>query len=411
MTTSPRKIAVAYSGGLDTSCIIPWLKEHYDADVVAVVADVGQGERELDGIEQKARNTGACACVIMDLRKEFLEEFAFPMAIMGSVYEGRYLMGTSIARPCIARAQVLAALDTGCDALAHGCTGKGNDQVRFESVYAALAPQLQVIAPWRLPEWELRSREAMLGYLEARQIPCAASKEKLYSRDANIWHISHEGGDLEDPWKAPPEDVWMLTASPAEAPDQPQDVTISFECGFPVAIDGRRMDSVSIMNCLNAIASRHGVGRIDLVENRLVGMKSRGAYETPGGTILMEGLRGLEQLVLDRDTLHWRQRLALDFAEHVYNGTWFTPVREAMWAAAQSIARVMTGEVVVRCFKGSACAVRRRSPHSLFSHDFATFGQDQVYDHQDATGFIRLFSLSSRIRALKQDHATEGLAR
>ncbi|MBM4051546.1 MAG: argininosuccinate synthase [Planctomycetes bacterium] len=411
MPTSPTKIAVAYSGGLDTSCIIPWLREHYDADVVAVVADVGQGDRELDGIEQKARSTGACACVVMDLKREFLEEFAFPMAIMGSVYEGRYLMGTSIARPCIARAQVTAALQTGCDALAHGCTGKGNDQVRFESTYAALAPQLTVIAPWRLPTWELRSREAMLDYLAARNIPCAASKEKLYSRDANLWHISHEGGDLEDPWKSPPEDVWMLTTSPAQAPDQHQDVMISFRGGFPTAIDGRAMDSVSIMNTLNAIAGRHGVGRIDLVENRLVGMKSRGAYETPGGTILMEALRGLEQLVLDRDTLHWKQRLALEFGDHVYNGTWFTPVRAAMWASAQSIAKVMDGDVVVRCYKGTAAAVRRRSPNSLFSQNFATFGQDEVYDHKDADGFIRLFSLPSRIRALKQNAATQDLAR
>jgi argininosuccinate synthase len=411
MPTSPTKIAVAYSGGLDTSCIIPWLREHYDADVVAVVADVGQGDRELDGIEQKARSTGACECVVMDLKQEFLEEFAFPMAIMGSVYEGRYLMGTSIARPCIARAQVTAALQTGCDALAHGCTGKGNDQVRFESTYAALAPQLSVIAPWRLPTWNLRSREAMLDYLAERNIPCAASKEKLYSRDANLWHISHEGGDLEDPWKAPPDDVWMLTASPAQAPDQHQDVTISFKGGFPTAVDGRSMDSVSIMNTLNAIAGRHGVGRIDLVENRLVGMKSRGAYETPGGTILMEALRGLEQLVLDRDTLHWKQRLALEFGDHVYNGTWFTPVRAAMWAAAQSVAQVMDGDVVVRSFKGTASAVRRRSPNSLFSQNFATFGQDEVYDHKDADGFIRLFSLPSRIRALKQNVATKDLAR
>jgi argininosuccinate synthase len=251
----------------------------------------------------------------------------------------------------------------------------------------------------------------MLDYLAERNIPCAASKEKLYSRDANLWHISHEGGDLEDPWKAPPDDVWMLTTSPAQAPDQHQDVTISFKGGFPTAVDGRSMDSVSIMNTLNAIAGRHGVGRIDLVENRLVGMKSRGAYETPGGTILMEALRGLEQLVLDRDTLHWKQRLALEFGDHVYNGTWFTPVRAAMWAAAQSVAQVMDGDVVVRCFKGTASAVRRRSPNSLFSQNFATFGQDEVYDHKDADGFIRLFSLPSRIRALKQNVATQDLAR
>jgi argininosuccinate synthase len=396
--TTPKKVCVAYSGGLDTSCIIPWLRETYGCAVVACVADVGQGERELEGIGEKATKSGAAECIVVDLKEPFLREFAFPMAIAGAVYENRYLMGTSIARPIIARAQVEVALATGCDALCHGCTGKGNDQVRFESTYAALAPQLRVISPWRI--WDLKSREAMLAYLKARNIPTTASAEKIYSRDANIWHISHEGGELEDPWNAPPEDVWMITASPKDAPDRPEDVVVEFRKGFPVAVNGTAMGPVELMTELNAIGARNGVGRVDICENRLVGMKSRGVYETPGGTILMEAVRGLEQLVLDRETLHYRERIALDFAKVIYNGTWFSPMREAMWASFESIARVMDGEVAVRCYKGRAEAVRRRSPNSLFHHGFATFGEDEVYDHKHSEGFIRLFSLPMRIRAL-----------
>jgi argininosuccinate synthase len=409
MTTSshPQRIALAYSGGLDTSCIIPWLVETYGCEVVAVVADVGQGAHELEGIEAKARSTGASQCVVVDLRRRFLEEFAFPMAIAGAVYEGRYLLGTSIARPIIAQAQVDAALTTGCDALCHGCTGKGNDQVRFESTFAALAPHLQVIAPWRL--WDLRSREAMLAYLAERKIPCAASAEKIYSRDANIWHISHEGGDLEDPWKAPPADVWMRTCDPAAAPDTHDEVTISFAAGMPIALDGMPKDPVALITALNEIAGRHGVGRVDIVENRLVGMKSRGVYETPGGTVLMEALRGLEELCYDRDTLHWRERVAHDFAKVIYEGTWFTPMREALWAGISSAARALNGDVRVRLFKGRATTVGRRSPNSLYSEAFATFGADEVYDHRHAEGFIRLFSLPSRIRTLNaMAHASHG---
>lgn len=395
----PRRVSLAYSGGLDTSCIIPWLVETYGCEVIAVVADVGQGARELDGIQEKAIRSGATKCVIKDLRKAFLEEFAYPMAITGSVYEGRYLLGTSIARPIIARAQVEVALAEDCDALSHGCTGKGNDQVRFECTFAALAPHLPVIAPWRL--WDLKSREQMLDYLKVRSIPCAASAEKIYSRDANIWHISHEGGDLEDPWKAPPEDVWMLTCDPKLAPDAGAEITVSFRSGFPTALDGVPMDSVTLLENLNRVGGAHGIGRIDLVENRLVGMKSRGAYETPGGTILMEALRGLEQLCYDRDTMQWRQKLALDFARIVYEGTWFTPVREVLWASAQNAAQVLDGDVRVRLFKGTATVSGRRSPNSLYSQDFATFGADDVYDQTHAEGFIRLFSLPARIRALR----------
>jgi argininosuccinate synthase len=320
------------------------------------------------------------------------------MCISGSVYEGRYLMGTSIARPIIARAQVEIALRTGCDAFCHGCTGKGNDQVRFESTYAALAPQLAVISPWRI--WDLKSREQMLGYLKERNIPCAASAEKIYSRDANMWHISHEGGELEDPWNAPPEDVWMISVSPKDAPDQYEDVMLSFSKGRPTHLNGKQMDPVALLAELNKIGGRNGVGRVDICENRLVGMKSRGVYETPGGTILMEAVRGLEQLVLDRETLHFREKLALDFAKIIYNGTWFSPTREAMWASFEAIAQVLDGDVVVRCYKGRAEAVKRRSPNSLFHHGFATFGEDEVYDHKHSEGFIRLFSLPLRIRAL-----------
>lgn len=395
----PRRVSLAYSGGLDTSCIIPWLVETYGCEVIAVVADVGQGARELEGIQEKAIRSGATKCVIKDLRKAFLEEFAYPMAITGSVYEGRYLLGTSIARPIIARAQVEVALAEDCDALSHGCTGKGNDQVRFECTFAALAPHLPVIAPWRL--WDLKSREQMLDYLKVRSIPCAASAEKIYSRDANIWHISHEGGDLEDPWKAPPEDVWMLTCDPKLAPDAGAEITVSFRSGFPTALDGVPMDSVTLLENLNRVGGAHGIGRIDLVENRLVGMKSRGAYETPGGTILMEALRGLEQLCYDRDTMQWRQKLALDFARIVYEGTWFTPIREVLWASAQNAAQVLDGDVRVRLFKGTATVSGRRSPNSLYSQDFATFGADDVYDQTHAEGFIRLFSLPARIRALR----------
>lgn len=395
----PRRVSLAYSGGLDTSCIIPWLVETYGCEVIAVVADVGQGARELEGIQEKAIRSGATKCVIKDLRKAFLEEFAYPMAITGSVYEGRYLLGTSIARPIIARAQVEVALAEDCDALSHGCTGKGNDQVRFECTFAALAPHLPVIAPWRL--WDLKSREQMLDYLKVRSIPCAASAEKIYSRDANIWHISHEGGDLEDPWKAPPEDVWMLTCDPKLAPDAGAEITISFRGGFPTALDGVPMDSVTLLENLNRVGGTHGIGRIDLVENRLVGMKSRGAYETPGGTILMEALRGLEQLCYDRDTMQWRQKLALDFARIVYEGTWFTPIREVLWASAQNAAQVLDGDVRIRLFKGTATVSGRRSPNSLYSQDFATFGADDVYDQTHAEGFIRLFSLPARIRALR----------
>ncbi|MDX2115798.1 MAG: argininosuccinate synthase [Planctomycetota bacterium] len=395
----PKKIVLAYSGGLDTSCIVPWLVENYGCEVVCAVGDVGQGDEELAGVEQKAVNSGAKACYVVDLKREFAEQYVFPTMIAGSIYEGRYLLGTSMARPILAKAQVEVARKVGADAVAHGCTGKGNDQVRFESAYAALAPDLEIVAPWRT--WELRSREDMLAYLEKRNIPTTASRTKIYSRDRNMWHISHEGGALEDPWNPPPDDIWVMTADPRKAPDTPRDVTIAFKAGVPRAVDGREMPGDTLIMALNDIAAPHGVGRVDLVENRLVGMKSRGCYETPGGTVLFEALRGLEELVLDRETRHHREHLAIRFGELVYNGQWFTPLREAIWESLRKIAEPLTGEVVVRLYKGTAVTIRRRSPSSLYAESFATFGKDEVYNQMDSKGFIRLFSLPSRIAAMK----------
>jgi argininosuccinate synthase len=396
-----KRVALAYSGGLDTSCIVPWLKENLGCDVVCVVGDVGQGAEELNGVEAKAINSGASECHVVDLRKAFLEEFVFPTMITGAMYEGRYLLGTAMARPILARGQVEVAKKTGCTALSHGCTGKGNDQVRFESAYAALAPEKEIIAPWRHPQWNLSGRMAMLEYLKARNIPTTASATKIYSRDKNLWHISHEGGAIEDPWNAPPEDAWTLTRSPAEAPDKAGEVTVGFARGRPVSIDGERYESFDLVAKLNEIGAAHGVGRVDLVENRRVGMKSRGLYETPGGTVICEGLRGLEELVLDRETRHYREHLGLTFAELVYDGRWFTPLREALWACADKMADGLDGEVTVRMYKGTATAIRRRSPNSLYAEKMVSFEGEEVYSQKDAGGFIRLLSLPERIRALK----------
>ncbi|MBL0869752.1 MAG: argininosuccinate synthase [Phycisphaerales bacterium] len=395
-----KRVVVAYSGGLDTSAVIPWLKENYGCEVYGVVGDVGQGAEELKGVEKKAINSGAEDCVVVDLKREFAEEYCFPMLISGAIYESRYLLGTSIARPILAKAQVEYALKIGADGLCHGCTGKGNDQVRFESTYAALAPNLEVIAPWRI--WDLRGREDLLKYLADRKIPTTATAKKIYSRDRNLWHISHEGAALEDPWNTVPDDIWMLTAHPWEAPSKFEDVSVTFVEGRPVKLNSKAMSGDELVIKLNQIAGRHGVGRVDIVENRLVGMKSRGCYETPGGTVLMEALRGLEQLVLDRETTYLRERLAVEFARDIYNGQWFTPKREALWAAFNQISRVMNGEIVVRLYKGTATTVRRKSPNSLFSEAFATFSKDEVYDQKDAGGFIRLYSLPSRIAALNE---------
>ena len=398
---SKKKVALAYSGGLDTSCIVPWLRENLDCEVVCVVGDVGQGSDELAGVEKKAKDSGAASCHVVDLKQRFVEDFVFPTIIAGSMYEGRYLLGTAMARPVLAKGQVDVALKTGCTALAHGCTGKGNDQVRFESAYAALAPELEIIAPWRMDNWKLSGRLAMLDYLKQRNIPTTASATKIYSRDRNLWHISHEGGTIEDPANAPPEDAWMLTANPAQAPDKPESVTVGFEHGRPRTLNGQTLSGAEIILKLNSIAGVHGVGRVDLVENRRVGMKSRGLYETPGGTVIVEALRALEELVLDRETRHYREHLGLTFAELVYDGRWFTPLREALWAAADHIAQPLTGEITVRLFKGTATAVQRKSPHSLYAEKMVSFEGEEIYSQKDAGGFIKLLSLGERIRAMK----------
>ena len=397
---SYKKIALAYSGGLDTSIIIPWLKENYPgAKIVAVCGDIGQGGDELTGLEEKARATGADEVFIADLRDEFVSEYLWRMVRAGGIYEHKYLLGTSIARPLLAKKQVDVALATGCDALAHGCTGKGNDQVRFELTYKALAPHLPVIAPWRV--WDIVSREDALEYAAAHNVPVQQSAAKIYSRDRNIWHISHEGAELEDPANAPLERMWMLTKSPEDAPGQPTDVTIGFEAGNPVSLNGQTMSPVALLEQLNKIGGDNGVGRIDLVENRFVGMKSRGCYETPGGTLIMAAHRELEALTLDKNTSHYKQRLALDYAEMVYNGLWFTPLREALDSFFSVVSETTTGEVTLRLYKGNLQPVSRKSPFSLYSMSIASFTMGADYDQKDARGFINLIGLPMQVRALQ----------
>ncbi len=384
-----RRAALAYSGGLDTSIIVPWLKEHYGCEVVCYCSDVGQGA-ELDGLEAKARKIGAAEVIVEDLRLPFVRDFCFPALRAGAVYEGTYLLGTSLARPLIASRQVWCAGETGSDALAHGCTGKGNDQVRFELTYMALAPHLPVIAPWR--EWDIVSREDAIRYAESHGVPLAQTRSDLYSRDANLWHISHEGGPLEDPASAPPESMWKLTAAPDRRPAKPETVTIGFEAGSPARLDGRALDPVALLTALNAIAGRHGVGRTDLVESRLVGMKSRGAYETPGGTVLFEALEDLCRVTLPHDLLRTRAELAPRMADLIYNGLWFSPLRLALQAFVDTALAAATGEVTVELFQGRAQAVARSSTQSLYRPDLASFDMTG-YDARQAEGFIRLFGL------------------
>ncbi len=400
MSKTVKKVVLAYSGGLDTSAIIPWLKENYGCEVVAFAADVGQGDEELEGLHEKAIASGASECHIVDLKQDFVADYIYPTVKTGAVYEGRYLLGTSMARPIIAKAQVEVAKQVGADAVCHGCTGKGNDQVRFESTFAALAPELTVIAPWR--EWDMESREDLLNYLAERDIQTSASLTKIYSRDANAWHISHEGGELEDPWCEPTKQVWTMTVDPEDAPDKPSYVNLCFEKGELVAIDGQQLSAYDALVKLNSAGAANGVGRIDIVENRLVGMKSRGCYETPGGTILMAAYKALECLVLDKASLKFREQVGLEFSHVMYDGRWFTPLCQALLAAAESFATKVTGEVVVKLYKGVATVTQQQSPNSLYSEDFATFGADDVYDQGHAEGFIRLYSLSSRIAALNE---------
>ena len=392
-------IVLAYSGGLDTSIIVPWLREKYDARVICVAADIGQGPEELAGVRAKAIESGAEECYVEDLREEFVRDFIFPTLRAGAVYNRKYLLGTSMARPLIAKRQVEVARAVGADALAHGCTGKGNDQVRFELTYMAFAPDLPVIAPWR--EWDIRSREDAIAYAAARNIPVAATKEKIYSRDRNLWHISHEGGILEDPAQAPPSDVFMLSTDPQDAPNASEDVVIGFVGGTPVSVNGRELSPVELIAALNEIGGRHGVGRIDLVEDRMVGMKSRGVYETPGGSLLYSAHSELEQLVLDRRTLAAKDLIAPRYADIVYEGRWWTTEREAYDAFVNVTQERITGTVTLRLYKGLAQVVGRQSQHALYDERFVTFGEDDVYEQSDAAGFIRLYGLPMRVRAIK----------
>jgi argininosuccinate synthase len=405
---SVKKVVLAYSGGLDTSIIIPWLKENYGAaEIVAYCGDVGQGD-DLEAVRRKALATGASQCIVEDLRESFVRDYCFKALSAGAVYEDSYLLGTALARPLLAYRQVQVALAQGADALAHGATGKGNDQVRFEVTYGAFAPQLKVIAPWR--EWAIRSREEALAYAAAHGVSVEHTTRDLFSRDGNLWHLSHEGGNLEDPWSAPRPEMFRMTADPEDAPDAPQVVTLAFEEGVPVALDGRRLGPVAMVEALNRVAGVHGIGRVDLVENRLVGIKSRGVYETPAGTVLHIAHRELERLVLDRDTLHYKQSVAVRYAQLIYDGLWFSTLRQCLAAFVDATERDVTGEVQVKLFKGRAEAIGRRSPRSLYRQDLATFGSGMAYDHADAAGFIRLFGLPERVRALSREPAPEPVA-
>jgi argininosuccinate synthase len=397
-----KKVVLAYSGGLDTSIIIPWLNENYGCEVIAFVADVGQGD-DMAAVTEKAYKTGASKVVIRDLQEEFLQEYAFPALKAGAVYEGKYLLGTSLARPVIAKHQALVALEEDAYALAHGCTGKGNDQVRFEHAFQVFAPKLKIIAPWR--EWDLKSREDCLDYAEKRGIPVAQSRQKIHSHDRNLWHISHEGGELEDAGNAPLPSTWQLTRSPQEAPDREEQVVIGFEKGVPVSVNGMKLDPVSLVELLNEIGGRNAIGRIDLVENRFVGIKSRGCYETPGGTLLLAAHGELEALCLDRDLLHFKQHVALKYAELVYFGQWFTPLREALDAFVEPTQQNLTGAVTLSLYKGNVSIVSRKSDYSLYRTDLSSFTMSASYDQKDAEGFIRILGLPSRCRAQTQAKA------
>ncbi len=388
-----KKVVLAYSGGLDTSIIIPWLNENYGMDVIAMIADVGQGE-DLDAVKAKAYATGAKKAVVLDLREEFLTDYVFPTVRAGAVYEDKYLLGTSMARPVIAKHQVEVALAEGAEALSHGSTGKGNDQVRFEHAYQALAPELKIIAPWR--EWDLKSREDCLDYAEAHGIHVEQSRTKIHSRDRNLWHISHEGGELEDAGGAPLESTWVWTRSPQDAPDRTETVEIGFEEGNPVSVNGMRLEPVQLLELLNEIAARNAVGRIDLVENRFVGIKSRGIYETPGGTLLMAAHRELEAMTLEREVKHYKQQIALKYAELVYFGLWFTPLREALDGFVATTQKSVTGTVKLALYKGNVSIAGRTSEFALYSSELSSFTMGDSYDQKDAAGFIRILGLPAR---------------
>jgi argininosuccinate synthase len=402
------KVVLGYSGGLDTSVIVPWLRENYDAEVVCMAGDVGQ-RGGLEGLEKKALATGASALHAEDLRREFVEDFVWPTLKIGAVYGRKYLLGTAIARPLLAKRQVDIARKVGADALAHGCTGKGNDQVRFELAYAALAPDLKVIAPWR--EWDIRSREDALAYARARDIPLeGVDQTKLYSRDENLWHISHEGGPLEDPAFEPEESMYLWTVSPEKAPSKPEYVEIGFEAGVPVSVNGKSLGGVALLTLLNELGSKHGVGRADVVENRLVGMKSRGVYETPGGTILHAAIKDLESITIDRRVEGLKDQMAQRWADMVYEGRWWTPERQAMQAMTDVLSKNVTGTVKAKLYKGSVTVASRSSPVSLYRQDLASFGHAATYDQADAAGFIRLFGLPIRAATAVERAAGDGEA-
>ncbi len=406
MAKKVEKVVLAYSGGLDTSVILPWLKETYGYDVVAFAAELGQGD-ELKGIQKKALETGAVKCVVKDLRREFVEDYLWPMLKSGAVYENGYLLGTSIARPLIAKHQVEVAHATGATAVSHGATGKGNDQVRFELTFMALDPTLKIVAPWKDPAFTLTSREAAVDYARKRNIPIEQSKKKIYSRDRNLWHISHEGADLENPWNEPKDSLFVMSTPIAKTPNRADYVEIGFEQGIPVRLNGRPIGGVTLIERLNALGGKHGVGQVDLVENRLVGMKSRGVYETPGGTILCTAHRALEMLALDRETLHYKQQVALRYAELVYNGQWFCQLREALDAFVNITQQNVTGTVRLKLFKGQAILAGVKSPKSLYNPDLASFTMGREYDSTDATGFIRLLGLPMKMAGLVQRQTAE----
>ncbi|HIV80246.1 MAG TPA: argininosuccinate synthase [Candidatus Avanaerovorax faecigallinarum] len=395
------KIVLAYSGGLDTSIIVAWLKENYDCDVIAVCCNAGQKE-DFKAIEQKAYDTGASKAYVLDIREEFITDFIYPVLKADAVYENDYLLGTSMARPLMAKKLVEIAEVEGAFTIAHGCTGKGNDQVRFETTIKALNPSIKIIAPWRT--WNLHSREECIEYAKAHNIPIAQTVEKIYSRDENIWHISHEGGNLENPWNEHKPDIHVLSRTPEDAPDKPTYVEIDFEKGIPVAVDGEKLSPVDLLTKLNEMASENGVGTIDIIENRLVGMKSRGVYETPGGTVLFAAHRDLEKLILDRDTMQYKNIVAQKMAQLVYDGLWYTPLREAISAFVDKTQELMTGTVRMKLYKGSAVPVASKSVYSLYNEEFATFSADEVYDQSDAEGFINLFALPLKIRAIQKQN-------
>lgn len=401
MNTGIKKVVLAYSGGLDTSVIVQWLIETYGCEVIAFAADVGQKE-ELEGLREKAVKTGASKIYIDDLREEFARDFVFPALRANAIYEGTYLLGTSLARPLIAKRQVEIARAEGADAVCHGATGKGNDQVRFELTYMALEPNIRIISAWKDPNWHFKSREDMFDYAEKHSIPLPLTREKPYSSDRNLLHISHEGAILEDPWAEPPEDIFTISVSPEAAPDTPTYVEIDFEQGNPVALDGTRLSPATLMEKLNEIAGANGIGRVDMVENRFVGMKSRGVYETPGGTVLWAAHRALESITMDREVMLLRDSLIPKYAQLAYNGFWFAPEMEALQALIDETQKKATGTARIKLYKGNCIVVGRKSPYSLYSEDFATFEKDEVYNQMDATGFIRLNALRLRIAAMKK---------